>query len=442
MATPITKPIVPTPDSLTSNPKDSPLAIGPNQPVVKNTTTQNKVVLGMTGRMDYSTNPNGVRIAVDPTTGLDIPVTNSSNPIIDSSATTNTNNATGADIKGLIDAAALEKTAIENERLSREASKNATLEGINTEFDLAQKLQGETQGKEYAGRATGLVTAGGGFLGGTQSHEGVLANLQKTFDSEKTALLAKKFAAINAAKTAWEDKDFALARQLATDAKNLQQDIYNREKDFADQQLSIAKEARAKQEFDYGITDKKAASFAALPDAEYSKISQDEKVTIDKSYFSGYLDNLHTLEQKKQTIQTSKDQNALDIDILDMRLKMPLGKTFNLDGVTYTGLKKDTEASLTAGEKQDVQFAKVSEILSGKLNTTGTPLYTIPGSKGTPYLDKEGYLTPEGWTYSVKNFGVDSNELIKKYSHLFNSEYLDNYQISAAQKKLITGMTL
>lgn len=320
--------------------------------------------------------------------------------------------------------------------------------GIKTAYEGAAQIQEKRQAKDYAGRATGLITAGGGFLGATQSQQGVLQNLTETFQQEKNALMAKRDAALQEAANAFAENSFNIAQLKLKEAKDTEQELYNRQQDFNTQQLDLAKENRAQTEFEYGITDKRAESYAALTDDLYKMVTPDQKADIDKRYYPGYLDNLQEVKSKEAEIKTAKDQLDVDSTILDMRLKMPYGKAFTLNGQTYTGLKSSTEGG-TQADRDAATFAKVDELFSNKLNTEGSKLYTIPepvmvGGKlqeGVPFTDEQGYLTPEGWMYALDNFNIDPNELIKRYAGKFNPNEnyanLGNYRLSGEQKKLI-----
>jgi len=320
--------------------------------------------------------------------------------------------------------------------------------GIKTAYESASVIQADRQNKDYAGRATGLITAGGGFLGATQSQQGVLQNLTETFQQEKNALMAKRDAALQEAANAFAENSFNIAQLKLKEAKDTEQELYNRQQDFNNQQLDLAKENRAQTEFEYGITDKRAESYANLTDELYKAVTPEQKADIDKRYYPGYLDNLQEVKSKEAEIKTAKDALDLEATILDMRLKMPYGKSFNLGGVTYTGLKSETSGG-TKEEREAATFAKIDELFSNKLNTEGGKLYTIPEpvmingkmETGVPFTDEQGYLTPEGWLYAVDNFNIDPTELIKRYAGKFNPNEnyanLGNYRLSGEQKKLI-----
>ncbi len=168
----------------------------------------------------------------------------------DSSGVRAANTATGNDINrylGSFDSSALtraaeaERAQIEAERNALNARRDAEVVGIESAFGDTKKATERAQEGEFASRSTGLITSGGGFLGATQSQQGVLQQLRETQRTEISALETKKQAAIRQAKNAYDDKDFALARDLVKSAREVEQQIYARQKDYADRAIQISR---------------------------------------------------------------------------------------------------------------------------------------------------------------------------------------------------------
>lgn len=160
---------------------------------------------------------------------------------------------TGAEIQGRqeIDAINALKTSSQNnqdeiqrqrDKLNQSRAEDEAL--INSLFDQTKAELEQKQKKEFAGRSTQLITAGG-YMGTTQSQEGVLANLAQSQRSEIAALTLKKFQAIKDARNAYDDRDFKLADKSLEEAKSLEQEIISTRKNFADQVLAANKEARS-----------------------------------------------------------------------------------------------------------------------------------------------------------------------------------------------------
>lgn len=277
--------------------------------------------------------------------------TSTTNPVISGTAAKNDINSLGNDITTATNNAgltsnneALNKLLTDRMNQMEEDYKN-DIGGIKTAYEEANRIQTDRQTKDYAGRSTGLVTSGGGFLGTTQSHQGVLQNLTNTFTNEKNALMAKRDAALQAARDAHNSKAFLIAKEQLTLAKNTEQEIYNRQKDFAEQKLALARENRAQTEFDLGLTDKKVESYTALSDDEFNKLSPAQVAETDKFYYPGYTANKRAIEKKAQDIKSRKDEVSLDVDILNALSKIPAGTRVTLGGKSYVGMKAPTGTS-------------------------------------------------------------------------------------------------
>lgn len=117
---------------------------------------------------------------------------------------------------------------------------------ISSLFEETKRGLEQSQKKEFAGRSTGLITSGG-YLGTTQSNEGVLANLAQEHRSEIAALTLKKVQAIREAKNSYEDRDFKLADQKIEEARSLDDNIIKIRKQFADDVLARQKESRSEE---------------------------------------------------------------------------------------------------------------------------------------------------------------------------------------------------
>jgi hypothetical protein len=416
---------------------------------------------GRTGTVEYDTS-TGKKLSKGGSTTALSSGGSVSNPAITSTETRSGYDALGNEIQNKLkdnitqydsdayrDASAAIQKSLDQRMKDLERIYQGDVGGIKSAYEEASLIQGKRQEKDYAGRATQLVTAGGGFLGATQSQQGVLQNLTETFQQEKNALMAKRDAALQEASNAFAENSFNIAQLKLKEAKDTEQELYNRQQDFNAQQLDLAKENRAQTEFEYGITDKRAESYANLTDEMYAMVTPEQKADIDKRYYPGYLDNLQEVKSKEAEIKTAKDALDLEATILDMRLKMPYGKSFNLGGVTYTGLKAESSGGGTQADRDAATFAKIDELFSNKLNTEGSKLYTIPEpvmingkmETGVPFTDEHGYLTPEGWLYAVDNFNIDPTELIKRYAGKFNPSenytLLKNYRLTPEQQKLI-----
>lgn len=348
--------------------------------------------------------------------------------------------ATRADISGLERAYRQEMKMWQQQQAALAERRVNEIAGIKSEFDVAKTAQEAGQKYDYAGRATSLATSGGGFLGATQSQEGVLQNLKGTHEAERTALMAKRESAINAANAAYEDKDFALAKEMANSAKEYQKILYSREQDYNDQVLKMAQENRAQTEFDMGMTEKKIEGYANMSDEEFKNINPSDFEYLDRNYFSGYTKSMREVVKKERDVKTMKDQMDIDTTILDMRLKMPAGKKFQLNGVTYTGMKTNESGM---GTQADRDMANKQKVQSWFTSAT-----KIPGTDGVPFLDNTGKATPEGWQTAYEYSGMDRRKFIQEFSYLLRSSgtdgegnpKYDNYGLVPSEIKLVNTL--
>lgn len=366
-----------------------------------------------------------------------------SNPVVTSDRVRSENNALGVDIRGLKNAYAADNAQIQAQQAALAERRANEIAGIKTEFDIAKGAQEVGQERDFGARATSLITSGGGFLGGTQSQQGVLQNLRATHETEKTALMAKREAAILAANTAYEDKDFALARELSKNAKEMQNEIYRRQKDYADQTLALTRENRAQTEFDLNIAKDKIEAYAKMDDEQFKSIDPNEFAKYDQYYYPGYTEDARLISKKAATLKTDQDQVDLDYKILTARLNVDAGKTFKLGGVTYTGMKTKDSSGGGGGTQADRDAANKQKVQSWFTSAT-----VIPGTDGVPFLDNTGKATPEGWQTAYEYSGMDRRKFIQEFSYILrssgvdseNNPKYDNYGLTPSEVKIVNTL--
>lgn len=336
-------------------------------------------------------------------------------PVITSDRVRSENNALGVDIRGLKNAYAADNAQIQAQQAALAERRANEIAGIKTEFDIAKGAQEVGQERDFGARATSLITSGGGFLGGTQSQQGVLQNLRGTHETEKTALMAKREAAILAANTAYEDKDFALARELSKNAKEIQNEIYRRQKDYADQTLALTRENRAQTEFDMGIADKKIQSYSLMSDEDFANIDPATIADMDSVYGSpGYTKRLRDVNKKALDIKNTDDEVSLQIKIQNLVNDTPAGKKFTINGKTYAGLKTSGSGS-TAGQ-----------ITPTKAFQLGIP--SLAGKKESEVVESLNYNNPPLWYYEF--YKTSAPEI---FTQLTPAQLLEDWKLFKAQ---------
>ena len=363
--------------------------------------------------------------------------------VTSSTSTRQDNNATKADITGLQSAYSQSNAIYLAEQQRIGALRGEAIDTINKTYEGDKIAQENSQTKDFASRATSLITSGGGYLGATQSQQGVLQNLQATFQAEKMALMTKRDAAINAANQAYAEKDFAIAKEMANNAKDLQKEIYQREKDFSDQAIKIASENRNQTEFELGLTDKKVAEYSLMDDATFAKVGASTIAQVDANYYPGYTARARQLAQQARDVKTKADATKLDLDILDARAKVPFGKTFTINGQTYTGMKVEAKSSGSASATQLANITSLRGLFVPFITDqkTGQKVQvTIPGSDGVPLMEAAtGKFTPEGWSEGMKISGMKRKDFISEFQGLLNTKYIDNYDLTGDEKATLAG---
>lgn len=131
---------------------------------------------------------------------------------------------------------------LEDRRKQLATRRKSEISGIKTSYAQESNKQQKSQQREVGTQSMGLARIGGFD---SMSGQAVLTNLQRVHGEEQQALQSKKDAAILAANTAYEDKDFALAEMQIKEAKAAEQQMYDRNKDMINLELAIRGEERA-----------------------------------------------------------------------------------------------------------------------------------------------------------------------------------------------------
>jgi len=307
---------------------------------------------GLSGAIQIGQEYNLAAPVNNPSTEVVAPVVptsnNQNNPIVSGAPVAADNAAIGLDLKALTEGNTNTQKLLQDRMTELESRREQEIAQIRAEYEQAAAAQAERQAKDYAGRSTNLVTSGGGFLGTTQSQQGVLQNLRQAHEVEKGALMAKRDSAIQAAQNAYDDKSFSLAKEKIAEAKSYEQEIYSRQKDFADQELALAREARAKTEFEMGITEDKLKAYAELA-ANDQQVDLDPTIVaqIDKQYgVPGYTKQY--LEIARAEAEGKNIENSIDLKnkLQTLINKTPYGQVIVLpDGTQYVGMKKASTGS-------------------------------------------------------------------------------------------------
>jgi len=261
----------------------------------------------------------------------------------------------------------------------------AERERLNREYEGYVRQLRATQAREFAGRSTGLITSGG-YLGTTQSHEGDLSSLRRDQEAEIQALYGKKDAAVAAARKAYLEKDFALAKEKAALAKELEGTIIEAKDKSATRQLAAL---TAKQNYSDKLTDNARQAvttylnqFGAVDVEKLSPQAQLQlKAQVETAGYSwdAFRQQTKTLAQTR--MQNTQDQNEFRNMIASANLsisKTMLELAKNRD--TRAGQLTETEAVRLGLPRQLV--GKTQDELVAELQNELPPAWFVRQQQG------------------------------------------------------------
>jgi hypothetical protein len=129
-----------------------------------------------------------------------------------------------------------------------EQQRKDSIMNIENQFSSAKMGQEKAQANEKGATTSALFRAGA-YLGVSGSAMGVVNNLASQHRAEVVKLEQARAAAITAANSAYNDKQFEAARAKAQEAKDYEKEIYTRSKDNFEQITKLMDRANKEQEF-------------------------------------------------------------------------------------------------------------------------------------------------------------------------------------------------
>jgi len=279
-----------------------------------------------------------------------------------------------------------QSTFIQEQRDALAARRASAVSGINAGFDATKQQTEFQQKRETGGTAQGLARAGG-YLGVTGSHAGVLQNLAVTHRQELTALEAQRQAAINQANNAFEDRDFELAQEMLTGARELETEIFNRQQTFFNTQLDIMGEQRARNadqradsEFSYRMATDRINDFLDFGDVPTA--DDIRSMALESGRTETELLDLFKASKAARELDVKDQKTDREIAILSVLQDIPNSQSIKLDGVEYQGMKdplsSGTGGTATERENSRIEGVKsdfMSDIASGDVTREDAILY-------------------------------------------------------------------
>lgn len=246
--------------------------------------------------------------------------------------------------------------------LDQRGSENAAR--IDRQFGEARRGLDDSQARERATTSTGLATIGG-YLGGSASGMGAMANLQRTHEQEILSLEAKRQDAILAAENAIADRQFDLAKEYAKSIRDTEAEVQRRRETFFSQTLQYATAMRQDDEYRTKQANDALDRFALTDETP----DQDTVFGIAESLGATPDGVLSVLEAKRRTaaLKEQKDAAGLDIQILNALSNVPRGSFVTIGGKSYEGLEAPPRP--TSGDVKDATWRSfVSDAQSGRFD--------------------------------------------------------------------------
>lgn len=230
---------------------------------------------------------------------------------------------------------------LDAEYAALEARRASEVAGINASFDT-KKTQMEKAQKGETGTFTSTLARIGGYLGESASATGAMINLAEAHRFQINDLEAKRQSAIQEAKNAINEKQFAIARLKAQEAKDYAKEISDSKQQFFENNLKILNEKRQQDEANRTIIKDKLANLALL---DPTQVSDATKKEIDDFYGTpGFTDSYIKVTAASAKAKSQKDILAVQKDLLGLLQDIPAGQKVKFpDGTEYTGIGKTSD---------------------------------------------------------------------------------------------------
>jgi hypothetical protein len=228
----------------------------------------------------------------------------------------------------------------------RYADDKAEIEG---EFAGKEQDMKETQ-KRQTGQMAGGLAAAGAYLGFDNVNHSAMLSLEVTHQRELTVLGQSKIAAINEARRAFEDADYALLGEQINAIDKYNEDITKLTQDHFDNTLKLTQEARDNvrmmqetEEFEraksFDNLDAVVKSGKMPGPTELKKYAASLGLSTDevKGYIQAGIDSAELEKNSKKSDE--------DMKLYEFLSKIDKGTYVTINGKRYAGLNKGTASS-------------------------------------------------------------------------------------------------
>lgn len=273
--------------------------------------------------------------------------------------------------------------------------------------DYAQQTA-DTQGaqeSESGSTNTAITTKLGGYLGSSGSAVGVMNNLAASHRTELLKLDSARDKAIQEARNAITDKEFAVARMKSDEIKSLTNTIYQRQQDFFDNALKLSANNRAESAETRAQEDQKVENIKNLLEGIKDTAGSGMEATIDPkkareidAYYGvpGFTANYADAQRSAAVAKTKADKIDSMQKYVNLIESVPAGTKIPIGNEIVTGIGKVSDIS---SYKVEDKYGNVRIVAfnqgSGEYSVTNVGAIGTPSSTGTGASedDKQTALT-------------------------------------------------
>lgn len=280
-----------------------------------------------------------------------------------------------------------ELTSLQAEQASQTAS-------INSEFDSQETALNATQANE-TGEENVTLQRSGGYLGQGASQTGALISLNQTHAAEQAQLESARQAAVQAAQSAIDDKEFSVAQAQAQEAKDYVAAIQQNQQTYLSNQIAIQKSQEDAVTFAQTQAQTQLTSLSTLSPTQLSAIPQSTFDSIDQTYgVPGFAQSYVAAAQATAAATSASDVLTAQSKMLTMLQSIPKGQSVTFPdptnpsgpGTTYTGLGSTSDIS-TFTETDDQGRVTLFTYDKGSNTVTKTSLGAGGSTKSTSTAD-------------------------------------------------------
>lgn len=213
---------------------------------------------------------------------------------------------------------------------------------INADFDeIKATTQAEQKGE--VGQTSAMLARVGGYLGNSGSGNGVVLSLAASHRAELLSLEAKRQKALSEARIAYQDKRFDVAELKLNEAKDYEQEVYDRQQDFFNNTIKATSETRTAT----------------------NQVRDDARAILTNIISSANGQAFEELDAESQALLT---KNAVDagypLSVVKSLLEAPKAEQTKIDSLIKIAVGKGAPAELLDAAAASGSYVEAAKVLA------------------------------------------------------------------------------